>query len=407
MERKPQPADPRLNVAALLEALRGRVAEASVYRFCQLLEEAAPGRPPLGSSERPADDLVRFRPDPGMGFPASELKGLEWPSQNSALPATVRTRVLGLYGVDSPLPPRYLDDIAQRREGHEALEAFLDVFNHRIFTQYYRIWRKYSYPASFASGGVDATSQCLFGLIGLGIPGTAKRVDTPLSRFLALLGIMRLPTRNAEGITALVRVLAARTQATTAPHWPLNITLAAPASLSAARPVSLSQGTPLGRVGWDVNSELLLTLFTADHDEARNWLPGGTLRRDLLVLFQVYLGWRCTVRLRLSLPIACLPPSVLSGAGVLLGMTASLALQCRSTGQATPVHRHKPGSEIDLAADSAPKTSPGPIPGPDPDPDPDLSRALSPKTVTIYLGRYKGLKPKTLEGRPLYVAFHI
>jgi type VI secretion system protein ImpH len=124
MERKPQPADPRLNVAALLEALRGRVAEASIYRFCQLVEEAAPGQPPLGSSERPADDLVRFRPDPGMGFPASELKGLEWPSDDQALPATVRTRVLGLYGVDSPLPTRYLDDIAQRREGHEAVEAF-------------------------------------------------------------------------------------------------------------------------------------------------------------------------------------------------------------------------------------------------------------------------------------------
>jgi hypothetical protein len=94
---------------------------------------------------------------------------------------------------------------------------------------------------------------------------------------------------------------------------------------------------------------------------------------------------------------------VLSGAGVLLGMTASLALQCRSTVQATPVSCHEPSAEIDLAADSAPKTSPDQIPGP----DPAASRALSAKTVTIYLGRYKGLKPETLEGRPLHVAFHI
>lgn len=87
--------------------------------------------------------------------------------------------------MDSPLPTSYLDDIAQGREGHEALEAFLDIFNHRIFTQFYRIWRKYSYPATFQVGGTDETSQCLLGLIGLGIPGTSSHIATPVSRFLA------------------------------------------------------------------------------------------------------------------------------------------------------------------------------------------------------------------------------
>ena len=118
-----------------------------------------------------------------------------------------------MYGVDSPLPTSYLDDIAQRREGHEAVTSFLDIFSHRITTQYYRIWRKYAWPATFEAGGQDATSQCLLGLVGLGIPGTAEHVATPVSRFLALLGTMRLPTRNAEGIRALVSLLAPNTRA--------------------------------------------------------------------------------------------------------------------------------------------------------------------------------------------------
>jgi type VI secretion system protein ImpH len=58
-----------------------------------------------------------------------------------------------VYGVDSPLPTSWLDDIAQRREGHEAVTSFLDIFSHRITTQYYRIWRKYAYPATFEAGG--------------------------------------------------------------------------------------------------------------------------------------------------------------------------------------------------------------------------------------------------------------
>ncbi|MEE9101638.1 MULTISPECIES: type VI secretion system baseplate subunit TssG [Pseudomonas] len=322
MEREPQPAYSRLNASGLLQALDGRVAQANLFRFCQLLERALPGQPPLGSTSRPGDDPVRFRPDPGMGFPASELKAIE----AGEGPATVRTRLLGLYGVDAPLPTAYLDDIAQRREGHEALEAFLDIFNHRVFTQFYRIWRKYSYPATFEAGGTDATSQCLLGLIGLGIPGTAGHVATPISRFLALLSVMRLPTRNAEGVVALVKLLAPNTRARVTPHWPQRVELAQPASLSSSRPVSLSQGTPLGSVGHDANNQLHLALFTEDRDEAQGWLPGAPLHNDLRVLLRVYLGWRCTARLQLSLPLSCLPEPRLGRAPVLLGMTGVLGL---------------------------------------------------------------------------------
>ncbi|WP_152223645.1 type VI secretion system baseplate subunit TssG [Pseudomonas sp. SCB32] len=326
MDRKPQSAYPRLKASGLLERLAGRVSEANLYRFCQLIEAAAPDNPPLGTTTRPSDDAVRFRPHPGMAFPAGELKAIEFDEEYPERPATVRTRLLGLYGVDSPLPTAYLDDITQRREGHEALEAFLDIFNHRIFTQFYRIWRKYSYPATFEAGGTDSTSQCLLGLIGLGIPGTANHIATPVSRFLALLSVMRLPTRNAEGISALVKLLAPNTQARVTAHWPRKVPLAQPASLSKERPVSLSQGTPLGAVGADANSQVRLELVTEDLAEAQGWLPGSQLHSDLLVLLRVYLGWRCTAKLQLTLPVKCLAQPVLGGAPVLLGLTGVLGL---------------------------------------------------------------------------------
>ncbi len=362
MEREPQSAYSRLNASGLLQSLDGRVAEANLYRFCQLLEQALPDHPLLGSTARLTDDPIRFRPDPGMGFPAGELKAIETDAEQPLRPATVRTRLLGLYGVDSPLPTTYLDDIAQRREGHEALEAFLDIFNHRVFTQLYRIWRKYSYPATFEAGGTDAASQCLLGLIGLGIPGTARHVATPISRFLALLGVMRLPTRNAEGVVALVKLLAPHTQAQVTPHWPQRIPLEQPASLSASRPVSLSQGTPLGSVGRDANSQLLLALFTEDREEALGWLPGARLHGDLLALLRVYLGWRCTARLQLSLPTHCLPQPVLGRSPVLLGMTGLLGL----------------GSS---------------------------RRAGEQGAVTIDLGRYQGLKNNPKERETEHVAY--
>lgn len=323
MERKSQPARTGLTLA-----LSQKIWRVNFYRFCQLLEQAEPGSPLLGATSHPGTDPVRFRPWPGMGFPVSELKQVETDDDNPDLPPTVRTTFLGMYGVDSQLPGMYLDDIAQRREGHEATTAFLDIFSHRITTQYYRIWRKYAYPATFEAGGRDATSQCLLGLVGLGIPGTAAHVATPVSRFLALLGTMRLPTRNAEGIRALVSLLAPDTQAFVTPHDPVKIPIAHRAGLAKGSRVKLSQRATLGKTAKEASSRVLLTLVTRNPQEAEGWLPGGHHHTDLLVLLRVYLGYRSDARLRLTVPVSLLPePRLGKKRRIQLGRTGLLGLK--------------------------------------------------------------------------------
>ena len=57
-----------------------------------------------GGTSHPADDPVRFLPASGMGFPASELKAVEYDEADDSRPPVIRTTFMGLYGVDSPLP---------------------------------------------------------------------------------------------------------------------------------------------------------------------------------------------------------------------------------------------------------------------------------------------------------------
>ncbi|MFZ4833753.1 type VI secretion system baseplate subunit TssG [Rouxiella sp. Mn2063] len=323
MERESQSARTRLTLQ-----LRNDIWRVNFYRFCQIVEQADPTSPLLGATSHPGNDPVRFRPWPGMGFPVSELKKVEIDEEHPDLPPTVRTTFLGMYGVDSPLPGTYLDDIAQCRDGHEVVTAFLDIFSHRITTQYYRIWRKYAYPATFEAGGTDATSQCLLGLVGLGIPGTAEQVDTPVSRFLALLGTMRLPTRNAEGIRALVRLLAPETQASITAHDPVKVPIANRTGLGPKNRVALMQRATLGKTGKEACSRVLVTLSTSNQAEAEGWLPGGQLHTDLLVLMRVYLGYRSDVRLRLTVPVRLLPePRLGKGRRIQLGRTGLLGLK--------------------------------------------------------------------------------
>ncbi|MGB9098681.1 type VI secretion system baseplate subunit TssG [Erwinia sp.] len=323
MERESQPAH-----TGLTAYLKNDIWRINFYRYCQLLEQENPGQPLMGSTSHPGTDPVRFRPWPGMGFPVSELRAVEYDEVSPGLPPTVRTTFLGMYGVDSPLPGAYLDDIAQRREGHEALTAFLDIFSHRITTQYYRIWRKYAYPATFEPGGTDKTSQCMLGLVGLGIPGTAQHIATPVSRFLALLGTMRLPTRNTEGILALVRLLAPGTQATVYQHDPVCVQIEARSSFGKGNRVALAQRATLGKTARDGNSRVRVALFTCDPAEARGWLPGNHLHTDLLALMRVYLGYRSDARLQLTIPVSLLPePRLVKHQRVSLGRTGVLGLK--------------------------------------------------------------------------------
>nr|HCF8492515.1 type VI secretion system contractile sheath large subunit [Klebsiella variicola subsp. variicola] len=193
---------------------------------------------------------------------------------------------------------------------------------------HYRIWRKYAWPATFEAGGRDATSQCLLGLVGLGIPGTAEQVATPVSRFLALLGTMRLPTRNAEGIRALVSLLAPNTRAIITEPDPVKVHIGNRSGLGTGNRIRLSQRATLGKTAKEACSRVLVTLETADPDEAEGWLPGGALHTDLLVLLRVYLGYRSDARLRLTVPVRLLPePRLSTGRRIQLGRTGLLGLK--------------------------------------------------------------------------------
>ena len=300
------------------------ITKINFFRFCQLLEKS--GTSPLGGTANPADDRVRFRPHPGMGFPVSELKSLETDAAHADAPPTVRTTFMGLYGVDSPLPASYIDDITQQREGHEALEGFLDIFNHRIMTQFYRIWRKYSYPATFEAGGKDNTSQSLLGLIGMGIPGSQQHFATPTTRFLALLSVMRQPGRTAEGVQALVRLLAPDTRAYVTPHCLRTVRIASPMAFADEGAQWMEGDTVMGDEGTDANSQLLISLHTSDTTEAAEWLPDGMILADFMVLLRVYLGWRYKARIQLTVPSHLLPAPILGDSPIRLGLTGVLGL---------------------------------------------------------------------------------
>ncbi|GGP18192.1 type VI secretion system baseplate subunit TssG [Silvimonas iriomotensis] len=301
----------------LVPTLLRRASGFNFYQFCELLDRAQPGRPPLGSADSPAADPVRFRSYPGLGFPGSELAGVQVDPDRPDAPPAVRTTFLGLYGVDARMPWYLLDDISTRREGHEALQGFLDLFHHRIVTLYYRVWRKYRYPVSFERGATDRTSTSLLGLVGLGIHQPDEHI---CARFMALLGQGGQRTRTAEGLVAVVRATLACQQVTVESCHPVTRLLEEPARLGNA---VLRAGTlVLGQRLTDRNSTVRVLITPAPEADLPALLPGGATHTELLQMLRVYLGYKLDAELVLRLDPAQLPPSQLGKYAPRLGLTA-------------------------------------------------------------------------------------
>nr|WP_175958596.1 type VI secretion system baseplate subunit TssG [Burkholderia pyrrocinia] len=294
-----------------------RAPKMTFMQFCRLLEACAPERPGFGMCDTPEHEPVRFRPRPRLGFPAGEVAAVEFDDEHPDVPPTVRTTFLGLYGVDAAMPSHMIDEIVLREEGHEAVEAFLDPFNHRAATLLYRAWKKYRYPERFRAGGVDDYSQSLLCLAGFGWGDKPLRAGLPNSRMLVLLGLLIQRTRTSEGLAGVVALAAPGVDVRVDEFWAVTTSTGRPTSLTSAKPDAdvLAEGRRSGLGGGYVLGRRLtyrsravrMTLRPVDERQAQDLLPGARLHREVMAFIQLYVGVKADVHLRMEVSSRFVP----------------------------------------------------------------------------------------------------
>ncbi|KVM75697.1 type VI secretion system baseplate subunit TssG [Burkholderia stagnalis] len=322
----------------LVASLLARAPRMNFMQLCRLLEVRVSDRPVFGTQNTVEREPVRFRPRPRLGFPASEVASVEFDDEWSDARPTVRTTFMGLYGVDAAMPSHMIDEIVQREEGHEAVEAFLDQFNHRFVTLLYRVWKKYRYPESFRPGGTDAHSRCLLSLAGFGWGDKPMRAGLPDSRMLALLGLLIQRTRTPEGLAGVVALAVPRVGVRVDEFWPVVTStgrqrpLESVASIVAAKEdgerKGLGGGYVLGKRMTYRSRAVRVTLQPADAQQARGLLPGALLHRELMAFMQLYVGVKADVHLRMEVSSRHAPLPVIGpthdGSAPRLGWTTVL-----------------------------------------------------------------------------------
>jgi type VI secretion system protein ImpH len=262
---------------------------------------------PVGHDEAPDREVVRFRALPSQSFPTApvvQLKAPAWrdpPSGGPRTPVEMIVAFLGLTGPQGVLPPHYTALLLRRiRDKDFALRDFLDLFNHRVISLFYRAWEKYRLPFAYersrqAGQPADPCTQSLYCLVGLGTGGLRGRLDVADETFLYYAGHFAHSPRSAvalEGILAdyfevPVRIEQAKGQwltlteedRTRLPGW------GHPAPNN-----QLGQGFILGERVWDAPSKFRVRVGPVSRSRFRRFLPDGDTLRALCQLVRSYVG---------------------------------------------------------------------------------------------------------------------
>ena len=194
--------EPRVRLGAVEEALEREPYSFEFFQAVRVLHSLHPTRGRVGRYGNPDDEAVHFGATPATAFPASEIQAIEL---EDGVPPRMLVNFFGLTGPQGVLPLEYSELVADRvRQRDHALRDFLDVFNHRMVSLFFRAWERTHAHGGEAASGEDPLRDHLLDLAGLGTPGLAKQLGLPAAALPFYVGLLSMPARPAVALELLL-----------------------------------------------------------------------------------------------------------------------------------------------------------------------------------------------------------
>ena len=328
------PAEP-LAPPATSEVVEQLFDEPYTFGFFQavnLLERHFAERAAVGAFSDPAAEAVRFRTNPKVSFPASELDLLEPPKRDPSSgekPAELTVNFFGLSGPQGALPLPYLLYVAEReRFGDGAIRAFFDIFSHRAISLFYRAWESRHAAAVYARGERDWATRHLLDLLGLRVEGLTADLPFSAETLLFYAGLLSMATRPASALEEMLADyfgVPVEVEQFVGGWYRLDGSaqmevggLGDSASLGAAA---------VGDEVWDQQGRIRIRVGPLARAQYERFLPGGDAHEPLRALVRFFTGDEIDFELQLVLARDEVPQVVLGGddaGGVSLGWSTWL-----------------------------------------------------------------------------------
>lgn len=304
--------------AIVREPLPQPVENYSLFPLLRRLEALHADSPRLGERGPAAKEAIRLRPNTSLGFPTSEVVHLEHVGKYETR-SIVTTNLPGLYGVGSPLPRSYGHQILLEDEEQPQQREFLDLLlHHRVYSLWYRGWKRQHYEQGFDSQGTDTLSRVLLDMIGLRPDTPAAQLGVEPVKLLRYLGLLLGRTRPVDGLAVLLQEetgLPLRIEQTPerwrrlpSEHW-------CRLSTDPRKGGSLGRDIVIGSRRVDRQGAIRLHIGPVSYAQLQSLWYGGPLHNQLVALCRFYLRQPLDLILTIRVPARDIPRTRLGAQG--------------------------------------------------------------------------------------------
>lgn len=286
--------------------------------------------PSIGGDALPSQERLRIAGVATRSFAPSEVVSLsdkagqdaaQAGDAHKAAPPKLTVAFMGLFGPGGVLPHHDTQRIIDNGSKNTAERDFLDVFNHRMLSYFYRASVKYhvpfAYEAQYAnqSSAVpeNAVTRGLFSMVGLGTDGLRGRLEIPDEFAIEFAGVFSQNPKNPASLARMlesffgipVRVIQFVGQwlSLSAENQSEMPTLGSPSG----KHCQLGQSFILGERVWDLASKFRLRLGPLDRNQFNSFLPGGENLVLISQMVRLYIGNQLDFDLQLELRADAVP----------------------------------------------------------------------------------------------------
>lgn len=289
----------------------------SFFQAVRILHRMERHRRAIGTFVDPREEVVRLAVPTTIAFPASETQSIE--TAGSAQ-SELTVNFLGLIGPQGVLPYWYsvvVDEAVRGR--NRAAKAFLDLFQHRMLSHFYRAWEKSRPEVAFERGGKDRLEAPIRAIVGVGTSGLAQRLgvlDTALMFYAGLLGPAQRSAIALEqlledyfGVDVAVQQFAG--------GW-FELPDDALLRLDDGSPASvLGDGAVVGDAIWNEQARVRVRVGPLTRDDFERFLPTGAAFDELRDLVRFFSDDAVDCELQLVLRRQDVPGTVLGSSTAL------------------------------------------------------------------------------------------
>lgn len=300
-------------MADLTERLCSQGYNFNFFQAITLLEEKY--RKEQGVASPIETGRVRLVSDSSLAFPPSDISSVRQTPQGIEFVLSF----MGLIGVSSPLPLYFTEYIARNEEAAEPLQDFLAMFNHRMYTLFYRAWQKYRFVSMAAGLQGNVIARRIASLAGI----DRARLDDPFySRALAYTGSMAGKARSKDALKSLVSDFFGSLPVALCEWQPRWTDIFNPPQIGVDSQLGIS--SICGTRKWDISGKFRISVGPLSRETFETFLPTSKNINDLKRLVTLFLSDPLEFDIEVKLESSQLVPVILGEENGRLGETSSL-----------------------------------------------------------------------------------